>query len=440
MRSAVFALLALLLFVLAGCAADASQEDVGEAQPQAIAFSPNRLTLTSGTAASPPPGDAYWMSKLAGLAYLDSASLVAALAAIGAKGEVAYFANSTTGTEGFFLGTSTHAVLVFRGTEPSLTDLATDVTRFQVPTVFGRVHQGFYDAFRSIWDDGHPALVVGGAAAPGEGMRSFLFKRSSVWGTNRPLFITGHSLGAALATLAAVHTQYAGCVRLTGTRIDASQQPVTGLQAALTCRGDNYRPVSALYTFGSPRIGDETFGALAGTIGVAPLRNFRYTNARDVVPSLPYFGYWHPTERGDEHAAEIHLDGPATGHGIANYIANLESRIPKDLQVPGFADSDLTKRAHRVANALLDERPPLQVNATPRSPAQHYIDGFRQRGITPDVMSTTIDGQVLDLVVASSVESGARLQRFIVCDARGFVVEVGWFDGVQYVNDLEPRP
>jgi hypothetical protein len=64
---------------------------------------------------------------------------------------------------------------------------------------------------------------------------------------NRPLFYTGHSLGAALATLAAGRF-----------------------------------PPRALYTFGSPRVGD---GEFATTLEGVP--TFRLVNNRDLVTGVP---------------------------------------------------------------------------------------------------------------------------------------------------------
>jgi triacylglycerol lipase len=68
----------------------------------------------------------------------------------------------------------------------------------------------------------------------------------------RPLWITGHSLGAALATLAASRLSGDGSVRLQGA-----------------------------YTFGSPRVGDGAFGTAIGV----PI--YRFRNDSDIVPHLP---------------------------------------------------------------------------------------------------------------------------------------------------------
>jgi len=75
-----------------------------------------------------------------------------------------------------------------------------------------------------------------------------------------PAFYTGHSLGAALATLAAHH-----------------------------------RRPQAVYTFGSPRVGDAAFLASFGGTAI-----YRVVNSRDLVATLP------PARLGFSHVGELH--------------------------------------------------------------------------------------------------------------------------------------
>ena len=96
----------------------------------------------------------------------------------------------------------------------------------------GRVHMGFADALERIWNDIDAALA----------------------GLEGELLCTGHSLGAALATLAA-----------------------------------SRRPGSRLITFGSPRVGDDDFvAALEDQADVS-----RFVNCCDLVTRLPPFPYKH---------------------------------------------------------------------------------------------------------------------------------------------------
>lgn len=130
-------------------------------------------------------------------------------------------------------------VLVFRGTHNLLdwlTDLETEPVAW--PPAPGRVHEGFRDAFASVADQIDSALAQ----------------------FTCPAFFTGHSLGAALATLAA-----------------------------------SRRPPRAVYTFGSPRVGDAQFLTTCGQT-----RFYRVVDSRDFVATMP------PTLLGFEHLGELH--------------------------------------------------------------------------------------------------------------------------------------
>ena len=158
--------------------------------------------------------------------------------------------NEHTDTQCYLKDYGTHAVLTFRGTEPpdlmgflnaegpwykrlwkQMKDLWTDAMVSLKPWLRGgEVHHGFVAAFRSVEQEISLALrQVPGAS---------------------PLFITGHSLGGALATLAA-------------SRFDCK----------MVC------------TFGSPRVGDRKF-ARAFTLRNAG-RYFRVFNKSDIVARVP---------------------------------------------------------------------------------------------------------------------------------------------------------
>ncbi len=140
--------------------------------------------------------------------------------------------------------TDTLAIVGFRGTE--ITHLEDDLSDAEAKLVVwstgGRVHQGFAGALESVWQPLQAYLAS--------------LRREAVW-------FTGHSLGAALATLAAARWKSLG--------------------------GD----VGGVYTIGSPRVGDGEFAdtfepALAG-------RCFRYVNGNDGVTQVPFeaWGYRH---------------------------------------------------------------------------------------------------------------------------------------------------
>lgn len=125
------------------------------------------------------------------------------------------------------------AVLAFRGTR-QVKDWMTNLNAVMTPVVssggetLGNVHRGFNKAFLSVREQIDPLL---------EGDEDL------------PLFITGHSLGGALATLA---TWY--------------------------LKGDS---LAACYTFGAPRVGD------AGLMDRFRTPIYRVVNGVDPVPFVP---------------------------------------------------------------------------------------------------------------------------------------------------------
>lgn len=137
------------------------------------------------------------------------------------------------GTQAILLGSKEHLVLAFRGTEPhSIRDIVTDSKASTTScSTGGRIHLGFSEAFN------HVAIQI-----------ERTLQRPDL--QDRPLFITGHSLGGALATIASKNlTHSAG--------------------------------LAACYTFGSPRVGDMRWGEGIKT----PI--YRVVNAADPVTMLP---------------------------------------------------------------------------------------------------------------------------------------------------------
>ena len=112
-------------------------------------------------------------------------------------------------------------------------------TDFVAAGVGARFHRGFLEALAEIWD---PLF-----ASVDEAMKA----------KERPLWITGHSLGGALALMAAWRLQR------------------------------SFVPVHQVYTFGAPMIGN----ALAAEAFHADFANkiFRYVDEEDLIPLLPAF-------------------------------------------------------------------------------------------------------------------------------------------------------
>ncbi len=163
----------------------------------------------------------------------------------------AFFVRSSCGRVG---------ILSFRGTEPTnaiswLTDA--DVTLRAISG--GKVHAGFYANLQAIWDEVVTRLtraIETDSESNGDGADTDKEKE------RRPmeaLYITGHSLGGAMATLAAAKIHE-----------DAEIQP---------------NLLQGVYTFGQPAVGDRSFGHQCE-------RRFgdvfhRHVYRKDVVPHLP---------------------------------------------------------------------------------------------------------------------------------------------------------
>ena len=140
------------------------------------------------------------------------------------------------------------AVLVFRGTEQNVKDFVTDLGTLPVPVIGGSVlvHEGFLKGLDSVWQQISRKLDE----------------------ITSPLFYTGHSLGAALATLAA-----------------------------------SRRSPRAVYTFGSPRVGNDAFVSVLQSVPV-----YRIVDGSDMIPTLP------PEVMGYRHVGEVHqLISPSPG-------------------------------------------------------------------------------------------------------------------------------
>jgi triacylglycerol lipase len=138
-----------------------------------------------------------------------------------------------------FLGQRDDLVLVsFRGTEPTnVKDWLTDADAVSRPSEVGHVHTGFWRAFETVRE------------------RMLDDIRTMSDGGRRPVWFTGHSLGAALATL-----------------------------AVACCSAANVA-VAGHYNFGSPRAGDASFRSFYDERYATV--TFRFVNNNDIVPRVP---------------------------------------------------------------------------------------------------------------------------------------------------------
>ena len=160
---------------------------------------------------------------------------------LAAKGIVAI-----TDTRGFVATGDQATIIGFSGTDPPV--LANWLTNVDVAmTLHGRerIHAGFLRATLAVLPTLESAL-----------------RRLHTSG--RPLYIVGHSLGAALAVVAA--------------RLIASEGALS---------------VSAVYAFGMPRTGDKAFSDACGALLGSKI--YRLVHGDDIVPGVPFglLGYCH---------------------------------------------------------------------------------------------------------------------------------------------------
>ena len=145
------------------------------------------------------------------------------------------FSSTETGTQAFLVvkDDRSYAVLAFRGTEKNWRDIQTDILARRIKTPKGKIHVGFKNAFTSVEQDIKKCL------ARVEGI---------------PLYITGHSLGGALATVATQILEW-----------DARFAD----------------QIAACYTFGSPRVGNDEYDSSIKSMF------YRVVNTTDVVTIVP---------------------------------------------------------------------------------------------------------------------------------------------------------
>ena len=196
---------------------------------------------------------ALYMANVCDLAYSDKPA-EAARAMLGLEAEA--FRHDASDTQGFVGRADKFAVLAFRGSEKFNEHPKDWLVDFQFgqardPVFTGSVHSGFSTTLSSAWGTIDAILRRALKAAAGVGADD----------PGVPLYVTGHSLGGALATL-------------------ASSRLTSGAVAAAGGRPlrVNHR---ATYTFGAPRVGDPEFCRSYKPI------TCRVVNDLDVVPQVP---------------------------------------------------------------------------------------------------------------------------------------------------------
>jgi endonuclease G len=141
-------------------------------------------------------------------------------------------------TECFVASTDQEVLLAFRGTA-GVADWIRDLTVFSTVVSYGSVHEGFYLGMKQVKREIAAALDRFGAR-------------------DKNLVLTGHSLGGALATIAAAEL-------------------------------DDQYPIASIYTFGQPAVGKQDFRTFMQRFSS---RLYRIVNDDDVITMVPP-GYVH---------------------------------------------------------------------------------------------------------------------------------------------------
>lgn len=181
------------------------------------------------------------LSWVCQLAYESNAAKIARIAARWGVDRVQPFQQdadrlmSLSASRGLLIERGAILIVAFTGTDPAVVpNLITDLDARRSPA---GLHSGFEMAAAAIWDVVAPTLMAARDAG-------------------RPVVITGHSLGGALAIVTAHRALH---------------------ELALT--------PAAIYTYGMPRVGDAQFAqSFNRALGVT---TYRMVYGTDVVPTLP---------------------------------------------------------------------------------------------------------------------------------------------------------
>ncbi|CAJ1011044.1 putative Protein (DUF2974)/Lipase (class 3) [Leishmania naiffi] len=207
--------------------------------------------------------------------------------------------NTSTGNFGYsgIDNDARRIVVVFRGTHNTanwIQDLDFWSIPYPNPSCGNncRIHRGFYRAYSSVRDQ----LIYD--------VLSMLERHPSY-----TLFITGHSLGGAMALLAAID--------FTTWNVSKPEVVDNSVQPSSAAPTPSHLAPVMLYTFGEPRVGNQYFTNWSTSV-LANEKQFRITHAKDPVPHLPPLSWsyvhvpqevWYPA---DDEAVLLCQDNSST--------------------------------------------------------------------------------------------------------------------------------
>lgn len=255
-------------------------------------------------------GNAIILAELCKAAYLDPVSARAATLQLGLTGFI--WIDLTQQFEDVYAiaaGGPGFVVIAFRGTK-NFKDWMTDLhaTPVGFPWIFdrgpevGNIHAGFGHAVRDAWPKIQQALD--GLTPPPEAAPE-MAQLPTLW-------LTGHSLGGALAVVA-------------GTAFSMwADAPI--------------RSVNGIYTFGQPRIGLYQF--CGNYDHVLKRKTFRFVNNQDLVPRVPFRG-WDYADLGQM----IHFDSGGMpklqSSQWSSFLSRTFQSFKEFFDIAGHAQSDV---------------------------------------------------------------------------------------------------
>lgn len=272
---------------------------------------------------------AFWLAQFSSLAYCTKDEIVSSRVLevhdLSVK-EIDHGANQV-----FVFRSATHCIVAFRGTEMLPEDWLTDAKAQFLRDPWGigdetvAVHSGFYGALDLVWEDLQLELAE----------------------TKTPVWLTGHSLGGALALLCAYRLHL---------------KP-------------NTPTIGGVYTFGQPRIGNAAL--IARCAPELSQRVFRYVNGSDVVPLVPP-----STPLEYEHFGSVRYFDSA---GYMHRKRTLWERVSEQL-IPGFREiAEGTADWSQVAQRHLKQR--IADHAMAR-----YLERVERLASLDSLRSRTISG------------------------------------------------
>ncbi|MCA9268999.1 MAG: lipase family protein [Planctomycetales bacterium] len=223
-------------------------------------------------------------------------------------------------SQGFACACGNAALVAFRGTE-SAADWIANLRMYRTRQAYGGVHTGFFVAYRNIREQLLAALA------------------DARIGAARPLWLTGHSLGGALATIAAAELH-------------------------------GHANIAGVATFGQPRVGDEDFHAFMDARFAG--RFWRFVHGSDLVTRLP---------PGLEHVGTLHH---LTTGEVTSVLMPSTGKMPvaptaPTAEAPPLSLDELEQLQHQLSElrvASLAAPPDAMAEGLLPGVRDHAIDGY----------------------------------------------------------------